>query len=150
MTSPRPIEATIRIDAPPAAVWEVISDVRRMPEFSPELRKVVVLGRGSGTGVRFVGVNRRGVVVWPTLSTVVRWEPRQAIAWRTRESGATWLYEVEPAGTGSRLTGRRILPRFTRGTAMLGPVIGGAVGHDAELAEGMRTTLERMKTRIER
>ena len=80
----------------------------------------------------------------------MRWEPQQAIAWRTRESGATWLHEVEPLGTGSQLTGRRILPRFTRGTAMLGPVIGGAVGHDAELAEGMRTTLERMRTRIER
>ena len=149
MTDPRPIQATIEIDAPPADVWDVVSDVRRMPEFSPELRKVWVLGRATGTGARFVGVNRRGVVAWPTVSTVVRWEPQQAIAWRTRESGATWLYEVEPAGTGTRLTGRRILPQFTRGTALLGPVIGGAAGHDAELAAGIRTTMERMKARIE-
>jgi hypothetical protein len=150
MSDPRPIEATIEIDATPAAVWDVVSDVRRMPEFSPELRKVWVLGRAAGTGARFVGVNRRGLVAWPTMSTVVRWEPQQAIAWRTRESGATWLYEVEPVGAGTRLTGRRILPRFTRGTALLGPVIGGAVSHDAELADGIRTTMERMKARIER
>ena len=150
MTDPRRIEATIQIDAAPAAVWAVVSDVRRMPEFSPELRRIWVLGRKAGTGARFVGVNRRGVVAWPTLSTVVRWEPQQAIAWRTRESGATWLYELEPAGAGTRLTGRRILSKFTRGTALLGPVIGGAVGHDAELADGIRTTMERMKVRIER
>ncbi len=150
MNNPRPIEATVEIDATPAAVWDVVSDVRRMPEFSPELRKVWVLGRGTGTGVRFLGLNRRGPVAWPTMSTVVRWEPQRAIAWRTRESGATWLYEVEPVGAGTRLTGRRILPTFTRGTTLLGPVIGGAAGHDAELAAGIRTTMERMKARIER
>ncbi len=150
MSEPHPIEATIEIAASPAAVWEVVSDVRRMPEFSPELRKVWVLGRDTGAGARFVGLNRRGVVAWPTISTVVRWEPHRAIAWRTRESGATWLYELRPAGGGTRLTGRRILPRFTRGTALLGPVLGGAAGHDTELAAGIRTTVERMKARIER
>jgi hypothetical protein len=120
-----------------------------MPEFSPELRRVWTLGSATGTGARFVGVNRRGVVAWPTLSTVVRWEPARAIAWKTRESGATWVYELEPAVERTRLVGRRILPRFTLGTTFLGPVIGGAAGHDAELADGLRTTMERIKARLE-
>jgi uncharacterized protein YndB with AHSA1/START domain len=149
MSDPRPIEAAVEIDAPAELVWALVSDVRRMPEFSPELRKVWTFGRATGTGARFVGVNRRGVVAWPTVSTVVRWEPTRAVAWKTRESGATWVYELEPAGGRTRLVGRRILPRFTVGTTLLGPVIGGADGHDAELADGLRTTMERMKARLE-
>ena len=47
------------------------------------------------------------------------------------------------------MTGRRVLPRFTIGTTFLGPVIGGAAGHDAELAAGIQTTLERIKATVE-
>jgi hypothetical protein len=71
------------------------------------------------------------------------------VAWRTRESGATWTYELEPTGTGTRLTGRRDLPGFTLGTTLLAPVIGGAAGHDRELADGIRATLERIKAVVE-
>jgi hypothetical protein len=71
------------------------------------------------------------------------------VAWRTRESGATWTYELEAADGGTRLTGRRDLPRFTALTTHLGPVIGGAAGHDRELAEGIRTTLGRIKDAVE-
>ena len=37
----------------------------------------------------------------------------------------------------------------TVGTSVLGPVIGGAAGHDRELADGIRTTLERIKSAVE-
>jgi uncharacterized protein YndB with AHSA1/START domain len=146
---PAPISASVQLDAGPDAVWDVVSDLARMPEFSPELRKAFVIGR-PGVGAHIVGINRRKGVVWPTTSKVVRWEPGRAVAWKTRESGATWVYELEPTGTGTRLTGRRVLARFTLGTSLLGPVIGGAKGHDAELAEGIRTTLERIRAVAER
>ena len=71
------------------------------------------------------------------------------MAWKTRESGATWVYELEATATGTSVTGRRVLPKFTIGTSLLGPVIGGAQGHDAELAEGIRTTLERIRATVE-
>ncbi len=150
MTQPRPkpISATVEVEASPEDVWNVVSDLARMPEFSPELRRAYVFGR-PGVGARIVGVNRRRAVVWPTTSRVVRWEPGRAVAWKTRESGATWVYELEASGTGTRLTGRRVLPRFTVGTALLGPVIGGAAGHDAELAAGIRTTLEAIRASVE-
>jgi uncharacterized protein YndB with AHSA1/START domain len=153
MSIPTPIRESVEIAASPAQVWAVVSDVRRMPEFSPELRKVVVLGRTTGTGTNLLGINRRGPVVWPTTSKVVRWEPERAIAWKTRESGATWLYLIQPSAEDSAhttLTGSRILPRFTMGTTLLGPIIGGAAGHDAELADGIRTTLRRIKAVLER
>ncbi len=145
---PIPISASVEMDAPSDRVWEVVSDLGRMPEFSPELAKAFVLGR-PGLGARIVGINRRGLAVWPTTSRVVRWEPRRAVAWKVRESGATWVYELHETPSGTSVTGRRILPRFTAATALAAPLIGGAVQHDHELADGIRATLERIKATVE-
>jgi uncharacterized protein YndB with AHSA1/START domain len=143
---PLPITTSVDIDADPEHVWTVVGDVARMPEWSPELRRLVVLGRKPlRVGTTLLGVNRRGWAVWPTTSKVTRLEPGRAIAWHTRESGATWTYELEPTTEGTRLTGRRDLHRFTIGTTLLGPAIGGAEGHDRELEQGIRTTLGRIK-----
>jgi uncharacterized protein YndB with AHSA1/START domain len=150
MPQPLAISATVQVDATPEAVWEVLADVSRMSEWSPECRKIIVLGRPKqGLGTRLLGLNRRGLAVWPTTSTVVRFEPARAVAWRTRESGATWTYELAPSATGTTLTGRRELPSFSAGTRLMAPLIGGASGHDEELAAGIRTTLERIKATVE-
>ncbi len=150
MSSPLPISASVDIDADPARVWAVVSDVTRMPEWSPELRRLYPLGgRRPRVGLTMLGINRRGFAVWPTTSKVVRLEPERAVAWKTRESGATWTYELERAGTGTRLTGRRDLPAFSVGTKLMAAAIGGAEGHDHELADGIRTTLGRIKAAVE-
>ncbi len=148
MTEPAPVAATVRMAAEPGKVWALVSDLARMPEFSPELRKAFVIGR-PGVGARVIGVNRRGAVVWPTTSTVVRWEPGRAVAWRTRESGATWVYELAPVDGGTEVRARRTLVRRTGLSSLMGPLLGSADGHDAELAEGLRTTLERMRRAVE-
>jgi uncharacterized protein YndB with AHSA1/START domain len=150
MPQPLPISAAVEIDAPPERVWDVVGDVTRMPEWSPELRRLRLLGTGPvRVGSTMLGLNRRGWVAWPTTSVVTRLEPGRAVAWRTRESGATWTYELEATEAGTRLTGRRDLPAFSVGTTVLGPVIGGAAGHDRELADGIRTTLGRIKATVE-
>lgn len=150
MPKPQRISASVDIDATPEQVWTLVGDVRRMPQWSPELRRLVVVGRRPvDVGSMLLGLNRRGPVAWPTISRVTRFEPGSAVAWRTRESGATWTYELSSQGTGTTLTGRRDLPAFSRGTALLGPVIGGAEGHDRELADGLRTTLGRIKAGVE-
>ena len=79
MTDPTPITSTVEIQATPDVVWQVVSDLGRMPEFSPELRKAFVIGK-PGVGANIVGINRRKAVVWPTTSKVVRWEPGHAVA----------------------------------------------------------------------
>jgi uncharacterized protein YndB with AHSA1/START domain len=150
MNQPLPISASVDVDAPPEAVWSVVSDVTRMPEWSPELRKLFIMGpKQPAVGMRMLGINRRGFAVWPTRSKVVRFEPGRAVSWKTQESGATWTYELEPAGSGTRLTGRRDLAEFTSGTRWFAPIIGGAVGHDHELQAGIATTLNRIKATVE-
>jgi len=151
MNQPLPISASVELAAPPETVWELVSDVSRMSDWSPECRKIVVLGSPKqGVGTKFIGLNRRGWAVWPTTSKVVRFEPGKAVAWRTRESGATWSYEIARTASGTSLTGRRELPSYTIGTKLMAPLIGGAGGHDQELAEGIRTTLERIKAAVEK
>ncbi|NUR06061.1 MAG: SRPBCC family protein [Nocardioidaceae bacterium] len=78
MPSPKPISATVRIAAPPDRVWAVVGDVARMPEWSPELRRLTVLGRRVRVGTTLLGLNRRGWVAWPTSSKVTRLEPERA------------------------------------------------------------------------
>jgi uncharacterized protein YndB with AHSA1/START domain len=151
MNQPLPISASVELAAPPETVWELVSDVSRMSDWSPECRKIVVLGSPKhGVGTKFIGLNRRGWAVWPTTSKVVRFEPGKAVAWRTRESGATWSYEIAPTAAGTSLTGRRELPSYTIATKLMAPIIGGAGGHDQELAQGIRTTLERIKAAVEK
>lgn len=151
--TPLPISASTEIAATTEEVWEVVSDLGRMPEFSPELRKVVPLNRAHGVGRTILGLNRRKAVWWPTTSRVVRWEPGRAVAWRTRESGATWTYELEPAGDdtrpATRLTASRELAAFTLGSKVMTPILGGALGHDEELAAGLATTLDRIRDAVE-
>lgn len=151
MSAPQPIPITASVDiaASPDAVWAVVSDVRRMPQFSPELQKVFLLGSRGGVGRHLIGLNRRQWLWWPTTSRVVRWEPARAIAWRTRESGATWIYELNAYDGGTRVTASRVLPAFTFASKVMTPLMGGAIGHDEELAAGLQQTLDRMKATIE-
>jgi len=147
------LEAHVEIDAPPARVWPVVSDLERMGEWSPECRKVAVFG-SPREGAHLIGLNRRRFVVWPTHCTIVRYEPGVAIAWKVLSNRATWSFELEPsADGGTRVIQRRELPPtglapfagfFTK------VFLGGQARHDAELRDGMRTTLERIKSEIER
>lgn len=147
------LEAHIEIDAPPDRVWKVVSDVTRMGEWSPECRKVVLIG-APREGAHLIGFNRRRWAMWPTNSRIVRYEPARAIAWKVFTNRATWSYELEPvAGGGTRVLERRDLP-----PAGVSPVadlfakafLGGVDSHDSELLEGMRTTLARIKSEVEK
>lgn len=148
MSTPLTVGATVEIKAAPERVWAVLSDLARMPEFSPELRKAYVFG-GPGLGATILGINRRKAVVWPTTSKVVRWEPNQAVAWKTRESGATWVYELAPTANGTAVTGRRVLSAYTVPSKLMVPFLGGASGHDVELNAGIEETLNRVKAVLE-
>lgn len=153
MTEPAgTLEAHIEIDAAPERVWSVVSDISRMGEWSPECRKVVVVGTAR-EGAHLIGFNRRRWAMWPTNSRIVRYEPGRAIAWKVFTNRATWSYELEPtADGGTRVIERRDLP--PTGLAPIAGVfakafLGGKASHDAELLEGMRTTLDRIKSTVE-
>jgi uncharacterized protein YndB with AHSA1/START domain len=149
----RELRAEVEVAAPPERVWELLSDLRRMRDWSPELVAMVPLGRGGlRPGQWYLGLNRRKAVVWPTRSVVAELEPGRVLAWDTRSSGARWVWELEPDGTGgTRVVHRRPVPRrLTMLSRVFAPVaLGGSVGHADELEAGMRRTAARLKAAAE-
>jgi uncharacterized protein YndB with AHSA1/START domain len=148
---PRPLTATIDVARSPAEVWDVVSDVRRTGEWSPECRRVVPLGR-LRRGALMLGVNRRGRVRWATLSRVTAFVPGREIAWVVLTNRSEWRYELRPSPTGTSITQTRRTPRGEGRFALLFTrvLLGGQAGHDAELERGMQEGLRRIATLVER
>lgn len=150
---PAQLEATIEIDAPPAQVWALISDPRRMAAFSPQVVKTVVRGGGPVTkGTKFLNLNHRGPVLWPTQSMVVRFEPHTDFAFRVRENRTIWSFALEPTPDGgTRLTQRRETPQGISNLSLrlTRVALGGVPKFTGELAEGMRETLAKVKAAAE-
>lgn len=146
------IETSTEIEAPPAAVWALVSDPRNMRRWSPQNVKTFVRGRSVGVGSTMVNINRRGLLVWPTQSKIVRFSPEREIAWRVKENFTVWSYALEPTATGTRLTARREAPdgisdlsvRLTK------TAFGGVDSFAQELEQGMQQTLAAIKRDAER
>lgn len=142
-------EVTIWIDASPEAVWELVADVTRYGEWSPENQG----GRWDGEpglGARFTGANRRGFMRWSTHCEVIEYDPPHRFGFEVAEARTRWGYRLEPERGGTRVTewrtriGRPPLPiRIVLAT--------GLVGRDRErlMVEGMRQTLEKIKDTAE-
>lgn len=111
--------ATIRISAPPSAVWNLVSDVTLIGRFSPETTAAEWLNGATGPspGVKFRGRvkrNERGPTYW-TSCMITECEPNRVFAFtvRSRPMGLpiapnntvclTWRYTFEPANSDGTL-----------------------------------------------
>ncbi|HZN16215.1 MAG TPA: SRPBCC family protein [Acidimicrobiales bacterium] len=137
---------SIRIAAPPQHVYDLIADVTRMGEWSPECRRCEWLDGATGptVGSRFEGHNRVGPYKWSTTATVVVAEPGRDFAFTTfvrgRES-TRWRYTFEPAGSETVVTESYEFiwaPAYVRFSELF-------INRDKQLHTGMRKTLERVK-----
>lgn len=146
------IEESVEVHADPARVWSLVCDLPRLAEWSPQVvRSFVRSGRPIRLGTTLLNVNRRGPLVWPTRSKVVRFEPHREIAFRVKDNYTVWSFTLEPTATGTRVVQRREAPdgvsavsgRLTR------TLLGGVPSFQAELREGMRSTLAGIKASAE-
>ncbi|GAW47817.1 cyclase/dehydrase [Nocardioides sp. PD653] len=140
------------IAAPPDRVWALLTDFARMPDWSPELVRMVALKPGGlRVGQWYLGINRRKAVVWPTRSVVSQLEPGRVVAWDTTSSGARWIWELAPDGEGTQVVHRRPVPkRVTRMSKVFAPLaLGGSESHADELEAGMAETVSRLKAAVE-
>jgi len=147
-----PIEATVEIDAPATKVWALVSDLRNMRRWSPQNARTFLRGDG-GVGTRMVNINRRGLLVWPTQSEVVRFAPEKEIAFRVKENFTVWSYELEDLGDGrTRVTSRREAPKGISdlSVGLTKVAFGGVDRFTTELEQGMQETLSRIKADAER
>jgi hypothetical protein len=146
---------TVHFTAPAAEVWDLVSDVTRIGEFSPETFEARWLDGATGPrpGARFRGHvrrNGRGPVYWTTCTVTVS-DPGREFAFAVSGPGETivntWRYRLESREDGTDVTESFELP----GTL---PVrLYWSVAGRARLRTnltGMRVTLEKMKAILEK
>jgi carbon monoxide dehydrogenase subunit G len=98
------LEHSIEIAAPPEAVWKVLIDVERWPEWTASTTKVERVEKsafGLGSQAR-IEQPKLAKTVW----TVVRFEPATRFDWESRTTGSHTIagHIIEPSGTGSKVT----------------------------------------------
>ena len=104
------VEVRIWIDAQPARVWELVSDIELMPAMSSELQSVEWLDGADGPalGARFTGRSRHEAMgEWETTSHVIELEPEQTFGWAVgdpAEPAAVWRFRLEPKDSGTELS----------------------------------------------
>jgi uncharacterized protein YndB with AHSA1/START domain len=146
------LEATTDIDASPAQVWALVTDVKRMAEWSPQVVRCTIKGDGVEKGTRFSNLNRQGLLFWPTKGKVVRFDPHRDFAFRIAENRTIWSFELAPLpGGGTRVTQRRELPDGIApiSLSLTKVALGGVDKFTERLRVGMGETLDRIKAEAE-
>ena len=149
-------EVSAVLPARPEDVFALVSDVTRTPEFSPEVTSVRWLDGATGpiVGARFESVNTAvNGRSWKNRPVVTVVEPAREFAYTRTEpfSGTvTWRYRLEPVDGGTRVTESYTVERPVSrlGWLVIEKMYAGRDRRTA-LRDGMRTTLERMRARLE-
>lgn len=98
--------AAIRIAAPAERVYDLVSDITRMGEWSPECVHCEWIGGATGpeVGARFKARNRRGLLRWSNTPTVVAADRGREFAFSRVALGAgeyIWRYSMVPISDGT-------------------------------------------------
>jgi len=148
-------EASVHVNASPEKVYELVTDVRRMGEWSPECRHCEWLDGATGptVGARFKGSNKNGVFRWSTKPRVVTADEGREFAFVTAlgaKDGTKWTYRFESDGDGTKVT-----ESFEMMNDMPGYInffekyLMRIKDRRADLVANMQATLERIKAAVE-
>lgn len=115
------VTVSTRIAAPAARVWQLVSDITLMPQFSAELEAVEWTDGADrpALGAAFLGHNRHDAIgTWTTRSQIIACDTERELAWavgKPENPAATWRFRLTPDDAGTELTY----------TAQLGPARSG-------------------------
>ena len=145
---------TVHFDTSTQEVWDLVSDVTRIGEFSPETFEAEWLDGVSrpAVGARFRGHvkrNGRGPTYWSTCEVTVC-EPLRAFGFAVLVGGKqsiNWRYDLEAVDGGTDVTESYRL-QGTLPNKLYWAALGRWRGRTNR--DGMRTTLETMKVLLER
>lgn len=120
---PDVVEVERTIAAAPQHLYELVSDLTRMGEFSPENRGGRWVGGATGpvVGARFRGRNRIRWRRWSTTCTVTEATPAEAFAFRVKAGPldvAEWSFRLRPADESGSSTVVTQTYQDRRGTVM--------------------------------
>jgi hypothetical protein len=104
-------QESIQIAALPEALYDLIADVTRMGEWSPECYRCEWLDGATAAqvGARFRGHNRLGRIHWKTTVVITAAEGGREFAFtvvhdETGREETAWQYRFEPSSNGTLLT----------------------------------------------
>jgi hypothetical protein len=137
------------MDAPPQVVWDLVSDITRIGEFSPETFEAEWVDGAAAPeiGAHFRGhVKRNGIgpVYW-TKCKVIYCEPERDFGFLVYALGSgtnTWRYQLAPKNGGTEVTESFQLTPLPL-LRLYWTVLGKLRGRTNE--RGMQQTLERIK-----
>ncbi|MPY60285.1 SRPBCC family protein [Streptomyces spongiae] len=165
------VSCDVYIEARPSQVWALVTDIGLPARVSPELQRVEWLDgmEGPAVGACFAGYNHHRMNgEWRTVSHIVDLEEQRVFGWAVVDPDgrygdpvpdpakplATWRFELEPQGTGTRL---RQFARMGPGRSGVNLVIERAPEREeeivafrlAELRTNMEATLRGVKALAE-
>lgn len=158
MPRPQPVDVTVRrlVDASPETLYDLVSDITRMPEWSPETIATTWLdgAEAAAVGVRFSGRNRLGGLQWTTKPTITAAERGRRFAFKVPGgSGTQWTYTFEAVGDATLVTESAVQAKRSPLPIRLLQRRAGVTDRAASLHGGITTTLERLSeaaVRLER
>lgn len=119
----RQCQASIVIAAPTGAVWDVVSDVTRVGEWSGECRRCEWVGGTAvaAPGQRFRGTNRRGAMRWARLNEIDVADAPDELVWHTvftwlRRDSTEWRICLRSIPEGTEVTESFRIVRLSRAT----------------------------------
>lgn len=146
--------AHTEVNAPPTAVYALVSDLPGMSEVAEEFTRGSWLGdvREAAVGARFRGYNKNAGRTWSTTAKVTDAEPGRRFAFEvTSVAGipvSRWQYDIEPTADGCRVVeltwDRR--PLWFRPLANLATGVRNRTEHNQR---NMEHTLQRLKAAAE-
>ncbi|MGO8870154.1 MAG: SRPBCC family protein [Acidimicrobiales bacterium] len=141
------------IDSTPDRIYDLVSDMPRMGEWSPECQRVEWLdgSNGPAVGATFVGHNEGGprkLMKWSRHGRVLSADPGREFAFVTEEGGresTEWRYRFEPTDGGTRVVESyevKWIPLWAR-------IIDVPTNRARELHDAMGHTLDQLKAAAE-
>ncbi len=96
---------SILIPAPPEALFDMVSDVTRMGEWSPVCKRCWWDdGESARVGAWFTGLNETPERTWETRCEVVAADRGRRFAFVVGGTWTRWTYDFEPTGDATRVT----------------------------------------------
>ncbi len=146
-------QVSILVHAPAGRVYDLVADMPRMGEWSPECQRVDWTDGTPGPveNGTFVGHNRGGpfgLMRWSRRGHVVTAERGREFSFVTEEGGresTLWRYQFDPSGDRTRVTESyevRWIPAWAR-------IVDIPTNRHRELVEAMQHTLQQLKSAAE-
>jgi len=143
----------IVIGSTPECIYDLVSDMPRMGEWSPECQRVEWEDGATGPaeGATFVGHNKggpAGLMKWSRRGRVLVADRGREFAFVTEEGdreSTEWRYSFEPVDGGTRVTESydvKWIPAWAR-------IVDVPTNRHRELQQAMRHTLEQLKNAAE-